>query len=139
MTKRALFDQLARSNHHIARGKEHIAQQRDIIVALEIWGLDAGRSVELLNTFLETQRLHEKERDSLESCCKFPLRRSPRTTSGSFSPLFCQKPSKSAPSKRAIFKFLIEQLSRLSVALTPNAWNHLSALKPMTAVLVAEH
>ena len=65
MTKRALFDQLARSNHRIARGKEHIAQQRDIIAALEIWGLDAGRSVELLNTFLETQRLHEKERERL--------------------------------------------------------------------------
>jgi len=27
MIKRAIFDQLARSDYHIARGKEHIAQQ----------------------------------------------------------------------------------------------------------------
>jgi hypothetical protein len=55
-----LLKELSSAEAHVALGNRHIAEQRARVAELESKGDVATVSRALLNTFLETQRLHEK-------------------------------------------------------------------------------
>jgi len=61
------LDHLTKWECAIALGHEHIAKQRAIIAQLESDGHDVSEAVDLLNTLLETQSMHEAHRETILS------------------------------------------------------------------------
>ena len=56
---------LAEAEKAVTEGRVHIAHQVQIIVDLKRGDHDTAAAEDLLNTLIETQRLHEQHRDRL--------------------------------------------------------------------------
>ena len=56
---------LAQTEQHIAQGVAHLARQRALIVELGRAGHDAEEARTILDTLMETQVLHEQDRERL--------------------------------------------------------------------------
>jgi hypothetical protein len=66
--KRTMYlDHLAKGEAAIALGREHIAKQRAMVAQLQADGQDVSEAVDLLNTLLETQSMHEAHRETILS------------------------------------------------------------------------
>jgi len=61
----ALQQHLAQTERHIARGKVHLARQRALIAALDRAEHDAEEARAILDSLMETQVLHEQDRERL--------------------------------------------------------------------------
>jgi hypothetical protein len=63
---RAVIEEhLRQAEHHVADGERHIAEQHELIGALERDGHDTATARELLATLQQTQSLHIFDRDRL--------------------------------------------------------------------------
>ena len=67
MERAMLLALLARTEQHIALGKEQINSQYRIIATLESDGHDTAAAVELLKQFIEAQQDNEQDRDRILS------------------------------------------------------------------------
>jgi len=65
MDRRALLQHLAQAERHIAEGMVHLARQRALIAELTRAGYDSEEACVILDTLIETQLLHEQEREHL--------------------------------------------------------------------------
>jgi hypothetical protein len=65
MDRASLERRLANADKHIVEGMRHIAQQKKLIQGMERLGRDTSMSKQLLQTFEETVRLHNADRDKL--------------------------------------------------------------------------
>jgi hypothetical protein len=61
MHREMLLRHLDQNERHLAQGVEHIAKQRLLVEELARHGHDTTVANELLNTLLESQRLHEQD------------------------------------------------------------------------------
>jgi xanthine/CO dehydrogenase XdhC/CoxF family maturation factor len=61
-----LLEHLKSTERHIARGREHVAHQRELIAELEHDGhATAARAKDILQSFLEIQALYESDRERI--------------------------------------------------------------------------
>lgn len=65
MDQEALQQHLAQIERHIAQGVVHLARQRALIAELDRAGHDTGQARAILDTLMETQVLHEQDREHL--------------------------------------------------------------------------
>jgi hypothetical protein len=65
MERAMLIALLARTEKHLALGKQQINNQYRIIARLEEGGHDTAAAIELLKQFIETQQDNEEDRDRL--------------------------------------------------------------------------
>jgi hypothetical protein len=61
----ALQQHLAQTERHIARGEVHLARQRALIAELDRAGHDTEEARAILDSLMETQVLHEQDRERL--------------------------------------------------------------------------
>jgi hypothetical protein len=67
MHREMLLRHLDQNERHLAHGVEHIAKQRLLVEELARHGHDTTVANELLNTLLESQRLHEQDHARIAS------------------------------------------------------------------------
>src|SRR5215471_2286954 len=72
MDRRALLQRLAQAERHIAEGMVHLARQRALIAELTRAGHDSEEACVILDTLMETQLLHEQEREHLQRLASQP-------------------------------------------------------------------
>ena len=65
MDQAALQQHLAQAERHIARGVVHLARQRELIAELDRAGHDTEEARAILDTLMETQVLHQQDRERL--------------------------------------------------------------------------
>lgn len=65
MDQPTLWQHLDEADRQIAQGRAHIDKQRAIIADLERDGHDTTQASALLETLLESQRLHERRRATI--------------------------------------------------------------------------
>jgi hypothetical protein len=65
MDQGALQQHLAQAERHIARGVVHLARQRELIAELDRTGHDTEEARAILDTLMETQVLHQQDRERL--------------------------------------------------------------------------
>jgi len=65
MDRWALLQHLAQAERHVAEGMVHLARQRALIAELTQAGHDSEEACAILDTLMETQLLHEQEREHL--------------------------------------------------------------------------
>src|SRR5215471_18386455 len=65
MDQGALQQHLAQAERHIAQGVVHLARQRALIAELDRAGHDTEEARAILDTLMETQVLHEQDREHL--------------------------------------------------------------------------
>ena len=62
---RHLLDELAIADHHVARAREHVARQEDMVAWRQSTGKDSVMSRSLLQTLKEVLQSHEQHRERL--------------------------------------------------------------------------
>ena len=65
MDQGTLQQHLAQAERHIARGVVHLARQRELIAKLDRAGHDTEEARTILDSLMETQVLHEQDRERL--------------------------------------------------------------------------
>jgi hypothetical protein len=63
----ALKLEVAQATHHAERGRQHIKRQMNLIDELDRDGHDTNQARELLETFLQTQSMHEADLARLQA------------------------------------------------------------------------
>jgi hypothetical protein len=65
MDKTKIQYHLAQAESHVQLGLSHIAEQHELIVRMDLDGLDTTMAREVLSTFEDIQRSHVADRDRL--------------------------------------------------------------------------
>ena len=62
-----LVEQLVMAERHVTLGENHVARQREVVVARERQGLDAVASIKLLQQMVEGLAMHVAARNRLRA------------------------------------------------------------------------
>lgn len=67
MDREMMLRHLLEAERHVAQGERHVDEQRKLVEELRRDGHDIKQSLELLDTFLETLKMHKEDRDRIQA------------------------------------------------------------------------